>query len=134
MQTFLPYPDFEQSLRCLDKRRLLKQVVEAGQIYNTLINNSKAWSNHPAVLMWKGYENALAQYHNVAYSVGISLGINWKVVKPIIIEGEVIIPFWFGNEVFHNSHKSNLFRKDPIYYQAFNDIGPSLPYFWPVRK
>ena len=32
MQTFLPYPDFARSARCLDNRRLGKQRVESYQI------------------------------------------------------------------------------------------------------
>lgn len=36
MQTFLPYPDFELSVRALDNRRLGKQRVEAKQILLTL--------------------------------------------------------------------------------------------------
>ena len=33
MQTFLPYPDFRESLESLDYKRLGKQRVEAWQIY-----------------------------------------------------------------------------------------------------
>ena len=36
MQTFLPYSDFEQSLSCLDNKRLGKQRVESMQILNIL--------------------------------------------------------------------------------------------------
>lgn len=36
MQTFLPYPSFEESAKCLDAKRLGKQRVEAWQIYNAL--------------------------------------------------------------------------------------------------
>jgi len=34
MQTFLPYPDFLQSLQSLDNKRLGKQRVETFQILN----------------------------------------------------------------------------------------------------
>ena len=56
MQTFLPDKSFVNSSRILDYRRLGKQRVEARQIYNILIGNTKsnAWRNHPAVLMWRG--------------------------------------------------------------------------------
>lgn len=66
MQTFLPYPDFVKSAECLDYRRLGKQRVEAKQILDILLNETdkKGWRNHPAVLMWKGYEEALALYHD----------------------------------------------------------------------
>ena len=61
MQTFLPYSCFKQTANCLDYRRLGKQRVEAFQILNILedITPNSRWKTHPAVLMWKGYENAL---------------------------------------------------------------------------
>lgn len=67
MQTFLPIADFEQSLKCLDYRRLGKQRVEAKQILNVLSPDydKKGWRNHPAVLMWKGYEESLKYYYNL---------------------------------------------------------------------
>lgn len=59
MMTFLPHEDFEKSAQSLDYRRLGKQRVEAMQIYNCLLKPTR-WKNHPAVLMWSGYEDALA--------------------------------------------------------------------------
>jgi hypothetical protein len=38
MQTFLPYPDFAESARCLDRQRLGKQIVEVVQILQALKN------------------------------------------------------------------------------------------------
>src|SRR3954468_12382481 len=62
MQTFTPYGDFEASLRTLDQRRLGKQRVEVIQIVRALTVPGYAWASHPAVLMWKGYEEALGRY------------------------------------------------------------------------
>jgi hypothetical protein len=62
MQTFTPYADFEESLRALDVKRLGKQRVEVIQIVRALTMPGYAWSSHPAVLMWKGYEEALGRY------------------------------------------------------------------------
>jgi hypothetical protein len=62
MQTFLPYPDFMKSAECLDSQRLGKQRVEAFQIWQTLTDQSDGWKNHPAIKMWKGYEDALLRY------------------------------------------------------------------------
>ena len=59
MQTFLPYPDFQKTAQCLDNKRLGKQRVEARQIISTLEGKSNGWRNHPAVKMWKGYEDCL---------------------------------------------------------------------------
>jgi len=64
MQTFLPYPNLYESVKCLDDKRLGKQRVEAMQMYNCLVEGSR-WENHPAVVMWRGYEHILATYHNI---------------------------------------------------------------------
>jgi hypothetical protein len=67
MQTFLPYPDLKKSFEVLDYRRLGKQRVEAMQILNILLSDKKSggWVNHPAVKMWRGYEDALCVYMNM---------------------------------------------------------------------
>ena len=53
MQTFLPYPDFAESARCLDRQRLGKQRVETAQILRCIVENrTGGWANHPAVRMW----------------------------------------------------------------------------------
>lgn len=62
MQTFLPYADFDRCAEVLDNRRLGKQRVETLQIMRALTVPGYAWQSHPAVLMWKGYEEALAAY------------------------------------------------------------------------
>ncbi len=70
MQTFLPYPCFIESAKCLDFRRLGKQRVESKQLLNALeIRKSGiakgGWVNHPATVMWEGYEDALKHYMNI---------------------------------------------------------------------
>jgi hypothetical protein len=92
MQTFLPHPDFAESAKVLDYRRLGKQRVEVLQllkairsgpiqVFDPILSNwfgqhgyggpegkvytmSRAtpWHNHPAAKMWRGYENALVSY------------------------------------------------------------------------
>lgn len=136
MQTFLPYPDFQESARCLDSRRLGKQRVEVLTILRILAGEVRGWQNHPAVLMWKGYENSLVKY-------GVAICDEWirrgfaDTCKPKIIalkkKGRVKNPEWLGNPEFHRSHQSNLVRKDPVYRQYF-DVPDDLPYVWPVTK
>jgi hypothetical protein len=62
MNTFLPYADFVQSVRSLDKSRLNKQRSECTQIFAALDNPKGAYGHHPAVLMWTAYQYALAHY------------------------------------------------------------------------
>lgn len=61
MQTFLPYEDFAATALVLDRQRLGKQRVETMQILTALLTG-RGWVNHPATLMWAGYEVALLDY------------------------------------------------------------------------
>ncbi|MQS10481.1 MSMEG_6728 family protein, partial [Streptomyces alkaliphilus] len=62
MQTFLPVPDFAASAALLDQRRLGKQRVETIQVLRALTVPGYGWRRHPAVRMWRGYEEALVRY------------------------------------------------------------------------
>jgi hypothetical protein len=70
MQTFIPYADFAETASVLDNQRLNKQALEGWQIMmsnlqldpNGDFRQSRGWRNHPAVIMWRGYESALLDY------------------------------------------------------------------------
>jgi len=136
MQTFMPYPNLKKSLKCLDYRRLGKQRVEAHQILNILLNRTdkKGWKNHPAVKMWQGYENALKLYFNKAVKLWVSKGYK-NTMKLEIIDDKIILPKWIGNKKFHDSHKSNLLRKNKNHYiEFFEIVSNNLKYIWPNEK
>ena len=103
MQTFLPESSFILSAQILDGKRLGKQRVEAMQIYNIITgkSKSKAWVKHPAVLMWKGYEDSLAFYYNCMRHEWIKRGFkNTMPELPIKIVDEdnpFKTPPWLGN-------------------------------------
>ena len=149
MQTFLPLPDFTQSFKVLDYRRLGKQRVETKQILKALgaypvdlmsedealryEKKTKAgWGNHPATKMWKGYEQSLIVYHNECILEWVDRG--YKNTMPLIPNtGTITDPSWLGDPSFHQSHRSNLIRKDPEYYR--DQVGwtdpDDLDYIWP---
>ena len=93
MQTFLPFPDFQKSLECLDNKRLNKQKVENLQILNILLNRTtgKGWRNHPATKMWRGYENALKHYQNLTIDECIKRGMKNSLLKENL-DGDIIYP------------------------------------------
>jgi len=138
MQTFLPYPDFQKSAETLDRKRLGKQRLEAWQIYMTLTRGS-GWRHHPAVKMWKGFEWQLLQYAMCMCQEWIRRG--YKSTLHLKIEQEmntfeygkamIGMPSWYGNELFHRSHRSNLSRKDPEHYSKYWTEPDNLPYYWP---
>lgn len=141
MQTFLPYADFAESAKCLDNKRLNKQLVETQQILKALSNPLYGWQNHPAVKMWRGYEFMLCSY-GISFYNEYKRRFNDKDHKSgeFILKfvnglpcGHLPVPAWLGNEQFHASHRSNLLRKDSVWYEKFNWSEPNdLPYVWPV--
>ena len=131
MQTFLPYPDFEKTAKCLDYRRLGKQRVEAKQILDCLAGRSMGWKNHPAVKMWFGCEDALRAYCNEMILEWIRRGYKNTMQLYETSSREIVFPEVFGDETFHASHRSNLLRKDSIYYSQFGWNEPhNLSYVW----
>ena len=74
MQTFLPYADFVASAKALDQKRLGKQRVETIQVLRGLITPGYGWRHHPAVKMWRGYEEGLVRYGLDMVDVWIATG------------------------------------------------------------
>ena len=156
MQTFLPYEDFEKSARVLDDKRLGKQRSESIIILKTLLGrypNTKTgrpggWPNHPATNMWAGHEIALCYYSIDITNEWIRRGykdttLEWfeeclsgLVAIRCFAEGASLnaLPMWMGNPKVHQSHRSNLLRKEPEHYRQFwPDERDDLPYVWPVE-
>lgn len=132
VNTFLPYSDFVDTAKSLDYRRLGKQRVEAWQILQALLGNTRGWVNHPATKMWRGHERALCDYGIAICNEWITRGYQDTMrEKFIAIHSELIdtgLPEWLGNYDFHRSHQSNLKRKDAEYYNF--DVEDDLPYLW----
>lgn len=133
MQTFLPYADFKKSVEVLDYKRLGKQRVETFQVLNILLDRTptKGWRNHPVTIMWTGYESALKLYQNITIREWVNRGYKNNMQYEEIEPNSVIMPAWFGNDLFHRSHRSNLLRKDFEFYSQYFDDPVDLEYFWP---
>jgi len=162
VQTFLPFASFKRSAECLDMKRLGKQRVECLQVLNVFAGVRDGWGNHPITRMWSGYETALLAYtltvcdtwtgrgyrdtvHGKVLQLaqplsapgGLDLDGVWRLpdelhtVRGLAAEG--MLPPWFGWRAFHESHRSNLIRKDAEHYRPyFPDTPPDLEYVWPV--
>lgn len=140
MQTFVPYTSFKKSLRCLDKQRLGKQRVEAWQIYRALTVPGHGYWNHAATRMWRGYIDALLYYMKYACEEFAKRGGRNILMQPRLewateyLKGRPLIkPFWVGDERVHSSHRSNLLRKDAVYFGKYGwTEPPTMDYYWPV--
>ena len=152
MQTFLPYPSFVQSAKCLDYKRLGKQRVEAGQILSVLLGETTGWKNHPAAKMWEGYEGCLRIYQSIMIRqwinrgykntmIGIEAIISLSDADAIEFEAKYAekfpeqIPPWIGRDEFHASHRAALLYKEPVHYGKFGwTEEPKECYWWPTKN
>lgn len=138
VNTFLPWPDEKKTAKSLDNKRLGKQRVEGLQILRANLGLTKGWRNHPAAVMWRGHEGALAQYICAICDEWESRGYVDNVRAQVLElwkasafpDSSFAKPWWWGKRQIHRSHKSNLKRKDPDYY-SFN-VPDDLPYRWPT--
>ncbi|MDD6209216.1 MAG: pyrimidine dimer DNA glycosylase/endonuclease V [Bacteroidales bacterium] len=114
MQIFIPYPDPGTIAKCLDKRRLNKQIIECRQIEKA-INGAKAWHNHPVVLMYREYTDWLLWYREVLEKEQNGLLKESNIDYP----DTLLKPPFIGYEPLHKAHRARLYAKDPIYYSQF---------------
>lgn len=145
MQTFLPFPSFDESARVLDQARLGKQRVETLQVLRALVVPTYGWQRHPVTAMWRGHVPGLAAY-------GLATVREWTgrghadTVGPQILEfaPEVagltqeeladrgLLPSWIGDPAVHESHRSRLIAKAPeLYRPLFPGTPEDLDYVWP---
>lgn len=161
MQTFLTSTNSLECAQNLDNKRLNKQILEGYQILNVLSGKSKTggWRNHPAVLMWKGYERGLWSYIEsmvqIANLRGIKTENNVKNLQTLYEQcwedwGNEHPEFWRDeNKVMRiiTTHRANLFKKDPLYYVRYQYAvdsphnNPCCPtrkepckYYWPTHE
>ena len=142
-QTFLPTQNFRKAATLLDYRRLGKQRVEGLQLINSLSPDydKKGWLNHPARLMWRGYETALKYYTNCMIEEWVARGYN-NTMQLYEIETPIVFPPWLGYPELHKSHRMNLLRKDYDFYKqhfdadALTDLTTinEYEYYWPPEK
>jgi hypothetical protein len=131
MMTFLPYPDFRQSLEALDMKRLGNQRRESKLCHLTLQGEDSRWKWHPCVKMWRGYEDALAEYYNLNIDVWMARG--YKNTMEKIPHAPVRYPHWLGDAEFHARQRAALLEKNPEWYGRFGwkEI-PKIDYIWPA--
>jgi len=141
MQTFLPLPNYVDTARVLDYRRLGKQRVECKQILLASKKDVGGWRNHPATLMWRGHEAELCVYGMAMCEEWLRRGYKDSLLPFFIqVHDEIVSdgrseepPAWLGEDDVHASHRSNLLRKDARFYGQYGWSEPdNLPYVWPV--
>ena len=110
----------------LDRKRLNKQIIECQQILDAL-NGAKAWSNHPCVLQYCGYEKWLEHYLSCLTLYKNNAGIHAKVCSDL---AQMSKPEWHTTEYF-DQMKRRLFEKDDEHYKQWSHLGKSdINWYW----
>jgi hypothetical protein len=135
MQVFLPYPSLQDSVCCLDPRRLGNQIYREAK---TLITGG--WPNHPAAKLWANHRHALADYALHGLTELSHRGRHYEHWFQFF--GEVYtqtpdtgLPAIIGYEPFHAGHRAALLAKDPAWYSQFGwaeipQPNTKLAYIW----
>jgi Pyrimidine dimer DNA glycosylase len=137
VNTFLPFRSYAESAKCLDNKRLFKQLVECKQLWTGIHYQSKGWVNHPATVMWRPYtEQYMAYWRATLLEVVRRGAINpdaitrWrKLIDGIGLPLLKRCPWWMEHPAVFVSHRSNLYKKNPDHYRAFEC--QYTGYFWP---
>jgi hypothetical protein len=97
------------------------------------------------VRQWRGYTSLLMKYTHAIIDEWVRRGYNNEGMGRLIdrfynnedctfelLATEGKIPAWLGEKSYHDSHKSNLLRKDPKFYRVHKwKVADNLPYVWP---
>jgi hypothetical protein len=132
MQVFMPYADYKKSVQALDKKRLVKQSLEATQLLDIIFNlptksgkPRKGWMNHPALIAWKDTPGALIEYliHNATEMKARGCKTDYvdrKLQEYKKFTTSLQNPIWLGDEEIHSSHRFRLLQKG--FEEKFNVI------------
>ena len=122
MQVFVPYPSPIDVAKCLDPRRLRKQVIECDQILKAIWSYSDVWKCHPVVKMYADHSGWLWYYRETldSYDHGyMALADHFSYQCDTYLR-----PPFLTNE-FCDQHKRRLFTKAPELYPQFWPYGES---------
>ena len=119
MQVFIVGSPLETAM-ALDKRRRKKQWIEIEQILGALRGN-KAWSNHPAVLQYRGYEMWLIYYRMVIEFLNMDMEVHADMASGMANKYR---PDWHTQE-YYDQMKRRLYAKDPEHYKQWEHLGKS---------
>lgn len=120
MNVFVPFKSPEKVAKCLDKRRLFKQIIEINWILTMDMSSPRA--KHPAVQMWKDYSEFLCLYRDtlLAYREGCI-----EQMKKSSLAAERISPKFLDYEPLLIQHRRRLYTKDKQFYAQFSMYGES---------
>jgi hypothetical protein len=143
-QTFIISSSFEETAKCLDSRRLNKQITEAYQVYRFLMGEGKMQGNPHPYRMWKGSEFSLLLYIHALHKEWTrrfeekerggtpyhknGLEAELEIYERKFGNSNMNPPRWIMNEEILSSYRSALLYKDYNWYSQFGwKEKPAIP-------
>lgn len=108
--------------KCLDRRRLRKQIVECDQILEAIAGESQAWKNHPVVKMYFNNPTWLWYYRETLESYMMGL---LTLAKQYSSQCDYYFRPSFLTQDLCDQHKRRLYTKSPELYPQFAELGTS---------
>ena len=128
MQIFIPYASPLETAKCLDPKRLNRQIQEAKVILDAINGTGKGWFNHPVVKMYAPHSLWLKFYYECLKKFSEYERYRWGIDFADAINNDLMAvkstpPFL--TEEFCDQHKRRLYTKDNKYYKKFAKYGES---------
>ena len=118
MQILLPYREPIEIARCLDRKRLRRQIVDCRQILRCI---DKKKFNHPVVRMYKDHRGFVENYMFVMECHKRHDDATAEFFSTVAL---CLLPSFITDE-FINHHRSRLYTKDSSRYGMFSEYGTS---------
>lgn len=126
MQVFI-IGDVLETAKCLDPRRLNKQIVECRQILSAINGISNGWKNHPCTIQYREFTVWLEWYASCLsfYKNGAIVFAEFASMK-----ANEFKPSWH-TRAYYDNMKRRLYTKDHIHYKQFAHLGESYEnWYW----
>lgn len=110
-----------ETAKCLDTRRLNKQIIECKQILKAINGETKAWANHPATLQ---YKNNVCWLQCYMWCLECYKEGNIEFASFFDEVSKKHTPKWHIYEYF-TQMKRRLYTKNNNYYFQWKELGES---------
>lgn len=114
MNIFQPYEDVTDCAKALDDRRLIKQILECKQIYNSGVQK-RGYSNHPVTVHFKRYP-----FYVIRYALACCDEYYQRFGKKHSYADFFVDEF---DELLHNATESDF--KTPFFYAQYSISNPA---------
>lgn len=154
MHTYMPYEDFKETARVLTIHDLGISISSTVNILDCLhetVDDTEILDTYrrlPVIRMWKDKEVILVQYGETLLEEWYGRPSHERMEIDFIGEEEALAqhmewatsgdysmetPRWKGDKIFHNAHRAELIRNDPLHYASiWPDLNLDQAMFWPV--